>query len=261
MENIEDLIHNLLIECGEVGYLSYEKGWAEANAGNLSIRLNDDITNQLNNKKLEVYSRFEIKSDLSNIKGKYFLVKGSGKRMRDIKTAPEQNLCLGSIIDNLFQIIWPPNCNFKPTSEIETHMAMHNFILKNKPEFTSIFHTHPIEVIELINLRLPNKERRLYEMNPNMAIYLPEGICILSFEVPSSLELAEKTLEKLKKYRVVIWQLHGIICIEHSLTTCFDLIDIINKASYFVLKSENQGFYKLSDKQIIDLKSSHRKMD
>ena len=229
-------ILDLISECSEVGQLLHEKDWAESNGGNLSIRIAEPLESWWKGPDIsEVSKSIHLKKIYPNLSCEFLLLKGSGKRMRDIKKSPEENLCIGQIIEDKLQIFWPNQCPFVPTSELHSHLEIHNYLVKNKPLNKAILHTHPTE---LIALSFDNRTNNSYSLtkfiqnySPGFLISIPEGIGYIKYEVPSSKELAAKTLELIETYRIIVWAKHGVICASSSLIDCFDLIDITNKSA------------------------------
>jgi rhamnulose-1-phosphate aldolase len=51
----------------------------------------------------------------------------------------------------------------------------------------------------------------LLRWQPETIVTLPEGIGFVPFRVPSSEELMARTVESLRKHRIVIWAKHGVM--------------------------------------------------
>ena len=81
-------------EISEVAELIHQKGWAEKNAGNFSIRIDEAIEFEDSSK------HYPLLASYSNIADKVFIVTGKGKRMRNIARSPAGNTILIKINAN-----------------------------------------------------------------------------------------------------------------------------------------------------------------
>jgi rhamnulose-1-phosphate aldolase len=61
------------------------------------------------------------------------------------------------------------------------------------------------------------------------------------FELPGSLQLAEKTLLSLVDHRVIVWEKHGCLAIGETISAAFDRIDMFSKAARIYLICRNAG--------------------
>jgi len=247
-------IVDLIEEIANIGWLMYDKGWAEGTGGNFSVLLSK--TSEKNGEfPTEVHKAYKMKMSFPKLNGRYFLVKGSRKRMREIKDNPEANLCIGFVHDNLFQTVWPLDAVNIPTSEITAHLAIQEYNLENRPESPVVLHAHPTELICIsLNSFFTSSNRltnNLNNLGPNLPVFLPEGIGYLKYYIPGSEEITTKTLELTKKYRLIVWELHGVICSGKTISECFDLIDIADKAAKIRRLTAEKAFGKKLDKKQI----------
>ena len=69
----------------------WTKGWAEANAGNISVRL---LRETVDIQSLPKSPREWVPVDIEvpDLAGEYFLVTGSGRYLRNIELYPEKNV-------------------------------------------------------------------------------------------------------------------------------------------------------------------------
>jgi rhamnulose-1-phosphate aldolase len=79
-------------------------------------------------------------------------------------------------------------------------------------------------------------------MHSETVFFLPEGIGYVPFQLPGSMELADKTLEKLDKHQVVLWEKHGCLAIGNSVPDAFDKIDMFSKAARLWMIAHNAGY-------------------
>ena len=109
------------------GYL-WQKGWAERNGGNITVNVTEYMDDEC--KKLPPISDVKpIGMTLSQLKGKYFYCKGTGKRMRDLAREPMQNGSIIRILDDCASYVVIADVNVVPTSELPTHLALQNYLI------------------------------------------------------------------------------------------------------------------------------------
>jgi rhamnulose-1-phosphate aldolase len=249
-------VRDFITNCADVGSLLHEKDWAEGNGGNLSIRLESPIEKWwVSEETPQKVSSFPLEIDLPNLQEEFILIKAAGKRMRDIARIPDQTLCIGKVVEKEFLIYWPTKYQTQPSSEINTHLAIHNYLINNENEKKVILHTHPTELITISNFKEISDSNKLNyylkSTNPGVSIYLPEGVGYVPFEIPSSLQLLEKTLKIINLHNLILWAKHGVICKGRNLMECFDLIDIANKSAKYLLAT-NQFTLDLLDEKTIE---------
>ena len=69
----------------------YRLGWDERNGGNVSLMLETEEVEQYLD-PTDVKRTFTITFDASYLKGKYFLVTGTGKYFKNVEGDPENNI-------------------------------------------------------------------------------------------------------------------------------------------------------------------------
>ncbi|MBQ9137200.1 MAG: rhamnulose-1-phosphate aldolase [Alistipes sp.] len=226
------------------GYL-WEKGWAERNGGNLTLNITEYADEQM--RALPAISPvLPIGKTLSNLKGCYFYCKGTGKRMRDLAVAP---LCAGSIIRILddcatYEII--ADEPILPTSELPSHLALQDYMIATGSGYKATLHTHPIELVALSHSKEYLDSERLtkilWSMIPETLAFAPLGIGVVPYALPSSVELADATLEMIEHYDVVLWEKHGTVAVGKDMMEAFDQTDVLNKAAAIYMTAKNFGF-------------------
>ena len=243
------------------GFL-WERGWAVKNGGNISVDVTGEVdvgTSELNQfpyKRLErAYPNFSQMS---------LLVTGAGTRMRDVKNDPFDNLCVirfsndGTgyhiINDDVF------NSNHIPTSELPTHLAIHQLLKKQGGKQKAVLHTHPDELIALTLIpeycNQSQFNKMLFSVQSETAIANPEGIGFISYTLPGTERLAEKTVASLQHYPVVMWAKHGCIAVGKDVQEAFDLIDVMNKSAklFFLCREAGYTPQGLTEQQVEELK-------
>ena len=191
------------------GYL-WQKGWAERNGGNITVNITEFADAEM--AALPALApALPIGKTLPNLRGKFFYVKGTGKRMRDLARQPMQN---GSVIR-----ICPDCASYEiiadlpvmPTSEL--------------PRF----------------LRPGEMTRVLWSMIPETLAFAPLGIGIVPYKLPGSVELADATLEQIKEHDVVLWEKHGTVAVGTDIMDAFDQTDVLCKAANIYMCARSMG--------------------
>lgn len=253
--------NKLMAEIGRIaevaGYL-WTKGWAERNGGNISVNITDLMSDE--EKSLPaIYPAINLLEAMTALAGHIFYVTGTGKRMRYVAQAPFSN---GSIIriaedGKSYEII--AEQPVMPTSELPSHLMMHNYLRASGRDSKVVLHTHPTELIGMTHCKpFLNSEtltRTLWGMIPESRIIVPKGVGIVPYEIPGTLDLARATIKQLEKHDVVFWEKHGILAVGEDLIECFDAIDTLSKSAQIYISARMAGFEPIgmTDEQLDDL--------
>ena len=227
------------------GYL-WKKGWAERNGGNITVNITEHVDEAMREMKA-IAGPFPIGKKLPSLKGCWFYCKGTGKRMRDLARAPMEN---GSIIRIL------PNCEsyeivadnpVMPTSELPSHLAVHDYLLAKGSPYRASLHTHPIELVALTHSRYwldkDTATHMLWSMIPETKAFCPRGLGMVPYMLPSSVELADATIRTIdENYDVVMWEKHGVFAVDVDIMDAFDQVDVLNKAAQIYIAAKAMGF-------------------
>lgn len=227
------------------GYL-WQKGWAERNGGNITVNVTEYVDDEMRALKA-ISGPMQIGTHLPHLKDCWFYCKGTGKRMRDLAQDPMGN---GSIIRIL------PDCKsyeivadnpVMPTSELPSHLAVHDYLLAKGSPYRASLHTHPIELVALTHSRYwmekDTATRMLWSMIPETKAFCPRGLGIVPYMLPSSVELAEATIRTIDEdYDVVMWEKHGVFAVDVDIMDAFDQVDVLNKAAQIYIASRSMGF-------------------
>ena len=168
--------------------------------------------------------------------------------MRSLAKDPGSGLCLIKISKkgDSYQVLFEEaESLLVPSSEIFSHLAIHNLMVKQGQGEKAIVHTHAHELVALTHDKNLRSEARLNEillkMHTETAFFIPEGIGYVPLEVPGSLELAKATLKSLKNHRVILWEKHGCLATGKDVHEAFDRIDLIAKAAKIYLTGRSMG--------------------
>ena len=147
MKSILDGRPALKIEIDKVaevaGYL-WQKGWAERNGGNITVNISEYVDDEI--KSLPAISEVkQIGVTLPNLRGCYFYCKGTGKRMRDLARWPMENGSVIRILDDCASYVIIADNPVQPTSELPSHLSLHDYLIGSGTDYKASLHTHPIE--------------------------------------------------------------------------------------------------------------------
>jgi len=244
----------------EVAKYLWERGWAERNAGNISIDITELV--QQRGDDAAQFTKRAMKISEPELAGRCFLVTAAGSRFRDLARQPEKDLLIVSIADKLdgYHLLWGGKADgSRPTSEFVSHLKIHRFLRQNNFRQKVIVHTHANHLIALTHIEQYNREEALnhllWAMHPEVKRVIPEGIGFAPYSCPGSEDLADATVSALKHHRVILWEKHGCITIGNDVFEAFDLIDTVNKSAeiFFICKSAGYGPQGLSDEQLAEL--------
>jgi rhamnulose-1-phosphate aldolase len=259
--SLSKALKQMIDEVGEVGQMLWQKGWAEKNAGNLSVDVTEHVA--LTAAKLKKIPIRPLVGLTPEFAGRSYLVTGTGTRYRDIQNQPAQCLCILQISKDTkgFHLLWGGQKDgFKPTSELPSHLQMQYSLHKSRANEKVVLHTHPNELIALTHLAETVGEEELnyalWSMIPEAKIYVPRGIGWVPYRLTASQELAKATVEALeRKHKLVMWEKHGILAVGSNAMEAFDLIDAMNKSAilYLLCKQTGQNPQGLTREQIHEI--------
>lgn len=226
------------------GYL-WQKGWAERNGGNITINITDEVDDEIRNMPA-ISEVIQIGTKLPYLKGSYFFCKGTNKRMRDLARWPMENGSVIRILEDCSSYVIIADNPVKPTSELPSHLSMHNLAISKGNGYKAALHTHPIDLIAMThNPEFLEKDKLTYllwSMIPETRAFCPRGLGIIPYAMPSSVELAEATIKELEEYDVVMWEKHGVCSVGENIMEAFDMVDTLSKSSQIYLTAKSMGF-------------------
>ena len=139
------------------GYL-WTNGWAERNGGNITVNITDFVDDDI--RQMPAISEVKaIGITLPYLKGKYFYCKGTGKRMRDLARWPMDNGSVIRILDDCASYVIIADNPVNPTSELPSHLTVHNHLIEKGSNYKATVHTHPIELVAMSHNPLEHDTR------------------------------------------------------------------------------------------------------
>ena len=227
------------------GYL-WQKGWAERNGGNITINVTEWVDDAMRAMPAISEAR-SIGKTLPHLAGCWFYCKGTGKRMRDLARDPMGNGAIIRITEDCAHYEIVADAPVAPTSELPSHLAVHDYLLAKGAPYRASLHTHPIELVALTHcqkwLQKDVATQMLWSMIPETKAFCPRGLGIVPYMLPSSVELAEATIRAIDEdYDVVMWEKHGVFAVDVDIMDAFDQVDVLNKAAQIYIAAKNMGF-------------------
>lgn len=244
-QNINPAILDELNRIAEVASFLWQRNWAEANGGNISVNLthlHDSSLHELSQPR----KTSELAEPLPELAGNFFYATGAGKRMRDVAKSP---LDFGVIIriskdGKHFEVV--SETAVKPTSELPSHLLIHNLLKAKGNHKSAVLHTHPGELIALTHCPLFLDPKRLtqmlWSMIPETRVLVPKGVGIVPYMLTGTMAMAKATIKQLEKHEVVLWEKHGALAVSDDIMHCFDLIDTLTKSAKIYLAAKTAGF-------------------
>jgi rhamnulose-1-phosphate aldolase len=261
--NRHKALKNSIREISEIAGYLWQRGWAERNAGNISVNITQSFQAEISD--YSAFHFYTLPIPFPKLAGNYFIVTGTGKRMRDLARKPFKNSLILKLNEqaNGYWIISQKVDeveNYMPTSELNTHLGIHQMIAERESCEKVVIHAHVHELVSLTHSKEfcdPNViNKLLWSMHPETMIFVPKGVGFVPYQLPGSVEIAEATLKALQNHDVALWEKHGVFAIGKTVAETFDVIDILAKSAniYFMCCSANikPGF--LTDEQLVELK-------
>jgi len=109
----------------------WDKGWTEANGGNISVRLNEE--EKASFKQTSEDKWLELPRQYPEVCGEIFLISGTGKFLRNIELDPLENIGFVKINEagTAYSIIEGFTDGGRPTSELPAHLGTQALINLN----------------------------------------------------------------------------------------------------------------------------------
>lgn len=257
---LEDTLNAVTAQVAEVAGYLWEKGWAERNGGNISCDVS--ACAPLFSDVRPLTEPVPIGLSVPQLRGACFLVTGTGRRMRDVARDPMGHAAILRICEDAAHYEILAEAPVRPTSELPSHLAIHNWLRIHRPACKAVIHTHPTELVAMShNPAFRERDvltRILWSMIPETRAFCPKGLGIVPYTLPGSVALAENTLVQLADYDVVLWEKHGVLAVGPDPIEAFDMIDTLSKSAQIYLDACTMGFRPegMSDAQMDELKQA-----
>jgi len=256
----EAILKDATSEIASVAGWLWQRGWAERNAGNISVRIEGENLQQFVLRPEHPF--LPLQKPFSGLGGQSFLVTATNTRMRDVAASPADNILLIRVDDNGtgYRIISPSaNTTQRPTSELTSHLCVHDMMLRERPAHRVVMHTHVTELIALTQIRDLcdglKLNRILLGMHPEARVFVPAGVGFVPYLLPGTATMGEATVRALEDHDVVLWEKHGVFATGRTPQEAFDIIDILAKSAsiWFLCRSAGYDPEGLTRSQLDEL--------
>lgn len=236
----------------------YRLGWDERNGGNISYMLDEAEVEQYLDLD-SVIRTIPTGFDAKPLIGKIFIVTGTGKYFKNVESDPENNLGIIRIAKDgtTAELLWGYKDGGKFTSELPAHLMSHMARLSVNPENRVIIHSHPTNTLAMNFVHELDEKKfthTLWEMCTECIVVFPDGVGILPWMLCGNNTIGEATAEKMKKFRLVVWGMHGIYGAGKDLDETFGLIETVEKAAQiYMLTAHLPRINTIKDEQMQEL--------
>ncbi len=220
----------------------WQFGWHESNGGNASYRLRKSEANEVRSGfSAHGWNRLEV--ELPRLAGECFLITAAGSHFRSIAHDPKRSLGIIEIdrSGSAWRECWGFKGDAQPTSELLAHLICHEVrMAATEGKSRVIYHCHPANLAAMTNIVPPDGAlftRLLWAQVSECAFVFPEGVQLLSWEVPGSVALARKTAAAMERTSAVIWPHHGLFVAGTTMDDAFGRVQTIEKAAEIYLKT------------------------
>ena len=171
----------------------------------------------------------------------------TNRRMRDLARDPMANGSVIRILDDCAHYEIIADAPVKPTSELPSHLSVHNYLIAKGSTYKASVHTHPISLVAMSHnpwfLEKDVLTNLLWSMIPETKAFCPRGLGIVPYMLPSSVELADATIKAIDdNYDVVMWEKHGVFAVGEDVMEAFDMIDVLDKSAHIYIDAKSMGF-------------------
>ena len=256
----EAILKDAPSEIASVAGWLWQRGWAERNAGNISVRIDKE---ELQQSVLPPQHPFlPLQKPFPGLGGQSFLVTGTNTRMRDVAASPADSILMIRVNDDGtgYRIISPSaDTPLRPTSELTSHLCVHDMMLRKRPVHRVVMHTHVTELIALTQIRDLcdglRLNRILLFMHPEARVFVPAGVGFVPYLLPGTATMGEATVKALEDHDVVLWEKHGVFATGRRPQEAFDIIDILAKSAsiWFLCRSAGYDPEGLTESQLDEL--------
>ncbi len=223
-------------------------GWAEANAGNISVLLPPSLEAVDGRILSEALPR-----PVGGLAGRTVLVTVSGSRFRNARRDAGRAIVPVRISTD-GERMERPDGSLPPTSELGTHLLVHELAPARNVESTALVHTHSTSMLALSSSDLPAEllEDAIGRAHPEISILLPRGVKLLEMMAPGSWQLGAATAELFGRADCVVWRKHGILGFGADVDSACDAVEVVEKAARILLQERAAfgRFFGLKDREL-----------
>lgn len=220
----------------DLTYKMWEKGWDEANGGNISCLLDPEEAAAITTYAQKDRRTYPMHNIPANVRGRSFLVSSTGSYFQYISEQPQNLLGIVRIPEqgDHYEIVAGYAAGGRPTSEFEAHLRSHAERLKHNPKHHVIMHNHATAILTMTHCG-PTTEKELtvalWRIISEAIILFPDGVGFLPWCVCGNEEIGIKTANLMADHRIVLWQYHGVLTAGNDMRDAFGLLETVEKAA------------------------------
>ncbi len=245
-----DLIAHTREEIGSVAGQLARSGWAEANAGNISVLLPPDYDGAVWNGDVVTE---DLPTPIPLLSGRTFLITTAGSRFRKLIRTMDSDIVPVRVSADGLKIVRLAG-DREPTSEFSTHVLVLAEAVERGWKTASLVHTHSTHMLALSSSDLPAEmlEDAVNRSHPEVSLLMSRGVRFLDFMAQGTWELGLKTAEAFRESDCVIWRKHGILGLGKDIDSACDAVEVVEKAARLLLleKSAFGKFVGLKDREL-----------
>lgn len=232
-----EALAGVLEEIRETAGWLWARGWAERNAGNVSVDVTDLLAGPVVGEGRLVHA--DIPDE--GLAGRALLVSATGSRFRDVARGRGNGLLLIRIAGDGYEVLSAgTDVRAGVTSELVSHQRIHARLAASGSGHRAVLHTHPTNLIALNHMPQGGDARfltrALWSIMPEVRVFVADGVGVAPYCLPGGRALADATIDALERHRVVVWDKHGCVAVERDVMEAFDLIDTLDKAAAVYLR-------------------------
>ncbi len=247
-------------EVADLSYKMWDRGWDEANGGNISYILTDEEAAELEYTPGTGRKITLVEGIPDGVRGKYILVTATMSYFRELRDDLDHLIGIVYIPEegDDYEVVRGLEGNSRPSSEFGSHLGVHAVRLAADPEQRVVMHNHATHVLAMQHVA-PIDEKEftlcLWRMISEGIIMLPDGIGYVPWCVCGNKEIMDKTIESMRTHRVVLWGYHGLLTTGKSMHDAFGLLELIDKICEAWLLAEAAGRKNpgISDEGLMEL--------
>lgn len=246
-----DLIRATREDIGRIAAELARTGWAEANAGNISVLLPEGSDESIWDE--DVVSDI-LPSPIPELAGRTFLVTCAGSRFRKLPRELDTEIVPVRVSADGMKVIRLASGK-EPTSEFSSHLLVLAETTNRGWKTASLVHTHSTHMLALSSSDLPAEmlEDAVNRSHPEIALLIKRGVRFLDYMNPGTWELGEETAKAFRESDCVIWRKHGILGLGKDIDSACDAVEVVEKAAKLLLleKAAFGKFVGLKDRDLM----------
>ena len=171
----ENIMREQVANIGLVATAIARRGWAETNAGNVSVVLPDiTLSDSIHYIKSTGLNPMQLDQQYAKLGNRVMLISLSGARYRKMEEFPEESyavLAFNQGGDAYYALYLPEET--KITSECPAHFSSHNVVVERLGGSNAYVHTHPTDFNTFVLHRASLDEniwKKLFRMHPEQFV-------------------------------------------------------------------------------------------